>query len=270
MESHGNNARSKRKKPQFAAVTTDKKQKVMDGRKAENTNKATKLWVDLFIAFLDQNSLPNIDKVTDQDLPGVIEDFYVALRSKRKLEEKESLKDFVMDTKHPKNVQDLNSAQEDDNKDCMYSISTMKSIRAALNRYFKDTRKIDITADTNFINANEIFKGLMKINKQNGRGTIVHKKPINEEDLTKFFQYFKENMSKAPNAKNLQEILLFYIIYFTGRRGRENLRTMTKKIGQDPDERKFIYQAIHESNKNHGECDNDPTTEARIYEIPGN
>ena len=66
---------------------------------------------------------------------------------------------------------------------------------------------------------------------------------------------------------------MFYIIYFTGRRGRENLRTMTKKtfqIGEDPDGRKFIYQAVDEGNKNHDENDDEPTTEAGIYETEGN
>ena len=78
-------------------------------------------------------------------------------------------------------------------------------------------------------------------------------------------------MAKALDGRNLQEILLFYIIYFTGPRGRENLKTMTKdtlKIGQNPDGRKFIYQAIDESNKNHNETDTDPSTQACIYEIP--
>ena len=80
----------------------------------------------------------------------------------------------------------------------MYSNSTMKAMRAGLNRYFKEKRSIDISSDSQFIHTNEIFKGLLKINKESGRGTVVHKKPISNADMNKLFQYFKENMAKPP------------------------------------------------------------------------
>ena len=79
-------------------------------------------------------------------------------------------------------------------------------------------------------------------------------------------------MAARPNPRKLQEILLFYVIYFTGRRGRENLRSMTKstfQIAQDPNGRHFIYQAVDESNKNHTEKDTDASFQGRIYELPG-
>ena len=43
----------------------------------------------------------------------------------------------------------------------------------------------------------------------------------------------------------------------------------TFQVGEDPDGRQFLYQAVHEGNKNHDENDDEPTTEARIYEIEG-
>ena len=147
---------NKRKISQFAVTTSDKKQKIMDGRKADNTNKATKLWIDVFKTFLSERNLPEVEEISDLDLPNAIEDFYVSLRSKRKLEEKEAKKSIEDDKEDSQDtVSDLN----DDNEDCMYSNSTMKAIRAALNRYFKDTRKIDITSNAAFINANGIFQG---------------------------------------------------------------------------------------------------------------
>ena len=59
-------------------------------------------------------------------------------------------------------------------------------------------------------------KEIMKLNKNSGRGTVVHKKPINDTDLKKIFNFFKDNMAKEPNARNLQEIMLFlhHILYW--------------------------------------------------------
>ena len=57
-----------------------------------------------------------------------------------------------------------------------------------------------------------------------------------------------------------------------GRRGRENLRQMTKNtfsIGKDPDGRKFIYQTVSEHDKNHTESSTTKGNEARIYEQKG-
>ena len=40
-------------------------------------------------------------------------------------------------------------------------------------------------------------------------------------------------------------------------------------MGKDPDNRRFIYQAIDEGDKNHNEKDTTATNQARIYEVPG-
>ena len=65
--------------------------------------------------------------------------------------------------------------------------------------------------------------------------------------------------------------MLFNIIYYGGRRGRENLRNMTQgtyEIAKDPDGRRYIHQIIKEHDKNHKENDFQPSNEARIYENP--
>ena len=116
-------AKSKRRKPQFGAISSDKKQKIMDDRKAENTNKATKLWVDLFVAFLKEKHYPEIDDIPTLDLADIIEDFYLALRSKRKLEEKEAQKSYSAGAK---SISKTVPVPEDDDEDCMYSNSTIK------------------------------------------------------------------------------------------------------------------------------------------------
>ena len=272
MASGGEQKENKRKKSFFATVSDEQKQIVMKKRKKENTNKATKLWTNLLKDYLEDSGLPKVDDIPDADLPNIIENFYVAIRSKQKVEKEQKECDSKKENEE-ESQNTVDGDEEDPSKEnCMYGSSTMRAIRSALNRYFRETRGIDITSDKPFIHCNEMFQGLLKINKEQGRGTVNHKQPICEEDMKKNFDYFKESMVSPPNAKSLQEILLFYIIYFTGRRGQENLRSMTKdhfQIAVDSDGKEYIYQAIDELNKNHSEDDTGPTTQARMYCIPG-
>ena len=58
------------------------------------------------------------------------------------------------------------------------------------------------------------------------------------------------------------------------RRGRENLRQKTKTtfaFATDSQQRKYVYQAVDELDKNHRENDDprDSTTDGRMYEKPG-
>ena len=59
-----------------------------------------------------------------------------------------------------------------------------------------------------------------------------------------------------------------------GRRGRENMRDMTREtfaVGTDARGRRFLYQTIDEFDSNHHENDRTFETigEASIYEVPG-
>ena len=117
-----------------------------------------------------------------------------------------------------------------------------------------------------------MFQGVTKKGKREGRGEVESKPPIDEEDMDKLSKYFKKNMRGPPNPMKLQEMLFFYVIYYGGRRGRENLRNMVKnsfQINYDADNRAYIHQVIKEHDKNHKENDFQPSNEARIYETPG-
>ena len=79
-------------------------------------------------------------------------------------------------------------------------------------------------------------------------------------------------MSGPPNATLLQEIMLFNIIFYMGRCGRENLRNMKKDtfaIDRDETGRRFIFQQIDKADKNHSEQDTEMSNQACIYEIQG-
>ncbi len=72
-----------------------------------------------------------------------------------------------------------------------YKSTTLKAMRAALNQHFKDTRGVDITLEKPFVKANELFLGLLKENKQEGRGSVEHKKTLTEDNKEKLFKYFE-------------------------------------------------------------------------------
>ena len=113
----------------------------------------------------------------------------------------------------------------------------------------------------------------MRKGKEEGRGEIDSKEPITDPDMSKLSSYFTKKMNGPPNPKNLQDLVLFNIIYYGGRRGRENLRFMTKEtfhIQKDHDGCKYITQVVKERDKNHKEDDYSNSNTARIYETPGN
>ena len=79
-------------------------------------------------------------------------------------------------------------------------------------------------------------------------------------------------MAGPPDPEVPIEIMIFNIIYYMGRRGRENLRKMklgTFEIAQDHDGKRYIYQVRKEHDKNHRENDMKPNNTAQIYEIEG-
>ena len=229
--------------------------------KCKSTVRATDTWVSLFKDYLFENDLPEIDDIATEDLPKILCNFYPSCKNLRKSKPQKNPEATFTDQN------DKDEGEED------YHNSTMKCTRTALNRYFRAKRGIDITSNESFIPANEMFKALQKKGKKEGRGEVENKKPISDEDYKLISDYFKVNMRQNANPKNLQEIVLFNIIYYMGHRGRENLRLMTKetfKIKCDNDGRRYIYQAVKESDKNHKEMDLQASNEATIYEVRGN
>ena len=70
-------------KKQFQEVTDNTKLRVMEQRKSENTNKATKLCMDLFSEFIQEQLLTDIDLLVTSDLKKVVENFYMAVKSQK-------------------------------------------------------------------------------------------------------------------------------------------------------------------------------------------
>ena len=84
---------------------------------------------------------------------------------------------------------------------------------------------------------NEMFSTMTKKGKVEGHGEIESFPSIEAEDFKTLSVYFENNILGPPNADLLQEIVLFNVIYYMGRRDHKNLCRMQVnhfEIVQDP------------------------------------
>ena len=153
----------------------------------------------------------------------------------------------------------------------LYSRSSMISIRFGLQRYFQSQLKFDIINDSEFKLPNEMSKAVMVQLKKSGKANVQHKDAISKTDMQKL--YSSDTLSTLT-AQGLQYKVFMDIMYFTCRRGRENLRQMKKTdfvLKQDAQGRRFYQNKAQYETKNHREEDlgDDDNESARIYENTG-
>ena len=75
-----------------------------------------------------------------------------------------------------------------------------------------------------------------------------------------------------PDPKLLQQNMMFNIIYYTCRRGMENLEHMSPKhfeVFVEYHGTCYVQQSIDELDKNHRETDTDMAKEGKMYANPG-
>lgn len=177
----------------FVEKTEEQRQEILDDRIKKNTKKVTKVWLNVITYYMKEKKLGLcIDKITTKDLPNFLFKFYSEVRR--------------------------------ENGE-LYSNTLLKSMRAGINRYIKETRSIDIVSNGRFIKANELFKGVQLQGKKAGKGRIKHKEHIEPQDLECLQDYFSKYME--PNPEILQQYVMFNVIYYLCRRGRQNLATLT-------------------------------------------
>ena len=242
------------KPPRFKTVTEKEKEDILSKRKSVNTNLATTQWITCLQEYLCEKQLQPLDRLSNSQLNEALGNFYCEARKK--------------------NVQYLDSDDpEEQDRNESYKTTSLRAARGAFTRFFKDSRNVDIRTDAQFITSNQMFLGQTKVNKEKGLGNVSNKPAILEEDMKKLNSYFRGIMSGPPNARGLMQIIVFHIIYYLCRRGRENLRAMKKTtfaIDVDPsDGRKFIYQKTDEADKNHGPNDTEIANQGRIYQRLG-
>ena len=235
----------------FKSTTKEDRDNILLESKPKNTRKSTDLWMNCFQKYLVKKSLPTADRIKNEDLPDVLESFYCEV-------EKTTIK---------------TSKKLGENEEKGYKNTTMRTIQAAIARYYRDQRGIDIITNENFLRSNQIFKGVQKMNKKKGLGKLDSKAALTELDMERLMNYFLTHMNGPPNPRKLQELMIFNIIFYLCRRGRENLRVMKKTtfmVGFDEAcGRKYVFQAQDELDKNHQEKENEIANQGRIYELPG-
>ena len=117
--------------------------------------------------------------------------------------------------------------------------------------------------DKEFLQANKVFSGRLRDNKEKGLDVSKPRTSIEKEDMEKLFnEYFAFGM-KNNNTEILLHKVFFDVVYYTGRRAKEGLRELNKssfdiKIGADKKE--YIQINFNEkTKKNQG---NDTSTTA--------
>ena len=147
-------------------MNTGEKDDISDGRNKKSTQRATDGAVRQLEAFLQVQKLPKLDNIATDKLPDILNDFYPAIKL------------------------------EKSNK---YHVQTLKCKRAALNRYLKTQRGMDIISDERFICCNEMFKGITVDAKKKGLGVKNSYPPITESDLHLLGCYFDNDYMNNPN-----------------------------------------------------------------------
>ena len=122
----------------------------------------------------------------------------------------------------------------------------------------------DARSDATWNNAAKSLKAVAKVTL-----IITRKLKRKEEDLKHLYGQFDIT---APTG--LQEKVWFDLMFQLTRRGRENMRAMTKemfRIGTDGQGKRFVYQFQGEADKNQSEADSsfDTSGEGPLYEVSG-
>ena len=151
----------------------------------------------------------------------------------------------------------------------VYKMTAFNALRYGLQRHFLELKSWDIKADSSFIECNQIFRTMQVRLKQCGKGKVESYPEIEPDDIRKLYSSFD-----VETPRGLQEKVWFDIMFRLCRRGRENLRQMTKSsfaVAIDATGAKFVFQVEDECDKNHNENDTSSDTpgEGSMYAVDG-
>ena len=134
------------KKYTFVDANEEDIQNLIEGSKTKNTNRSTKSSMTRFCEYLKHADLPQVEDIPIDELPKILTNFYISVRTKKNGE--------------------------------LYQTSSLKVLRAGLNRWFKVNKEIDIVADGKFMRANLVFDGVQVKAKKTGNRVTRSTPPI--------------------------------------------------------------------------------------------
>ena len=150
-----------------------------------------------------------------------------------------------------------------------YTKNTLNAIKYGLAWHFMKENKLNIFEDPRRAEScNQVFSASLVEFKKKGFAKVNHHPEITTDHLEKLYSSFD-----VTTPRGQQQKCLFDIMFFLARRGRENLREQTKysfTIAVDSQNRRYVYQAFDELDKNHRDNDDafDSITDGRMYEKP--
>ena len=217
----------------FSCLTEEEIEELRDNRNRENTKKVVKSAVKLFKTYLlEKKEDVNFEEYTNNHLDSILSQFFANLRTE---------------------------------KGQLYKVNSLASIKYGIWKHMKD-KGTDIDS-AEFEKWQETFKAVKVRSTRQGKGSVDHKQAISNLDLEKLYDPSHHTFDTST-PQGLQQKVFFEIILHLCRRGRENLRSMTKEtfvIGIE-DGKKYLCQKASEENKNHGIFKFDDTIgEGRMY-----
>ena len=208
----------------FATVGQNQYNTILKEMNSPNTHRGTTVAWNQFLCYLKEKSLTvDPQNISKDDLNDILKLFYVEVRKS--------------DGGH-------------------YKKTTLNSIRFGLQRKFKEFNSdLDIITDSNFAECNLVFKAQCVQLKKNGLAKVEHKPPLTPEDVRKLY---RSDVFSLSRPESLQRKVFFEIMLFLCRRGRENLRNLTKKsfaVKTDGNGVEYVEKVLDELSKNHREND---------------
>lgn len=196
----------------FADITDENIESLLDSKDSKSTKRSVNRSVNLFREFLDTKGEPaDFESFSKEKLDQMLKLFYASARKK----------DGEMMKKHYITI-----------------------LKYGLSKYIKEHMHIDTKNDPAFLHSKDVFSAVLSDLKKKGLGGVEHNPAICHEDLMKLYDVNGVALnSNTPHG--LLNKCWFDVMIFLCRRGRENLRGMTRdtfKTGTERSGRIFVMQ----------------------------
>ncbi|XP_028416817.1 uncharacterized protein LOC114541025 [Dendronephthya gigantea] len=167
------------------------------------------------------------------------------------------------------------------NETC-FKVSSLKAIRAALNRYLRqqpNNKPWSIVGNPEVSLANKTLNAIcVNMMKEGKISSVTHKNPITKEQLQQLFKTGKLGKAKTTNLSQILRTAWFYVTLYFGKRGRENQRKLLKQmlvLWETPGKGKY-YELQKDlpgtmlAKKNHqgGPDDSADESDGKMFETP--
>ena len=147
----------------FVNIDDDDLEQLLENKDSKITKTSIKATVNVLISYCAAMNIlfEDLEQMEAADLCNHLKSFYAAVRSK---------------------------------KGELYSKKSMISIRYGIQKHFIKIRNVDIVNCEAFKPANLIFQAMLVKLKQEGKGTSVHKPPIEVNDISLIYKSFNLNI----------------------------------------------------------------------------